>query len=383
MTSTTPKPTDVTCSKLFFTDWIRCAAKTAQGLYWHEPQNPGYGWKMYPENRSEMTFQSGQGNGGIRGSFWDSSKTGGFIHWTTGREIGFQNPSREWSLRCDGERNVEIFGTCTAPAVNTDVVKAQTLIETATVVASEVKTDRLSLNQSTLTNRSDGTVALDTPKNFVVTSGGQPDIRFDLSQGIVTASKFAGDASLLTNVQGANVQGTVPRAQNASTAQQVVVSPGQTSRALCLTFADNAAGDCHLRTSRGLTFDSHSSRLGVGVNPSSLHGIRVHGSASVVGDVTSINPGDFQRATARPVSDALERIRHVQGYVYDALGRSRLALDPDEVAQQVPEAVYTVDNERAIAYDKLVVVLLEALKEAHDRLLRLEDRIQSLEPSSQ
>jgi hypothetical protein len=97
-------------SAVYYNEWLRNNGASASGLYWHNPSNPGYAWHIYPENRADMTLRTGSGNGGIKGTVVDSTARG-YIHWTTGNEIGFLNSSRQWSLRCDNNKNVEIYGT--------------------------------------------------------------------------------------------------------------------------------------------------------------------------------------------------------------------------------------------------------------------------------
>ena len=100
-------------SAIYYNEWIRNNRTSASGLYWHNSSNPGYAWHIYPESRQDMTLRTGSSNGGIKGTV-ENTTARGYIHWTTSNEIGFLNSSREWSLRCDNSKNVQIYGSVTA-----------------------------------------------------------------------------------------------------------------------------------------------------------------------------------------------------------------------------------------------------------------------------
>jgi hypothetical protein len=56
-----------------------------------------------------MYLRTGSGNGGIAGTVGNSTVRG-YIHWTTGNEIGFLTNSRSWSLRMDSNKKCHIYG---------------------------------------------------------------------------------------------------------------------------------------------------------------------------------------------------------------------------------------------------------------------------------
>jgi hypothetical protein len=103
-------------SAIYYNEWIRNNGTSASGLYWHNSSNPGYAWHIYPESRSDMTFRTGSGNGGIKGTVSDATARG-YIHWTTSNEIGFLNSGRAWSLRMDNSKNCQIYGNLTVDSV--------------------------------------------------------------------------------------------------------------------------------------------------------------------------------------------------------------------------------------------------------------------------
>lgn len=98
---------------VYYNEWLRNNRASASGLYWHNSSNPGWKWHIYPETQADMTFRTGSGNGGIKGTV-ENATARGYIHWTTSNEIGFLTSGRSWTLRCDNSKNVQIYGTVTA-----------------------------------------------------------------------------------------------------------------------------------------------------------------------------------------------------------------------------------------------------------------------------
>lgn len=100
-------------SAIYYDEWLRNNRSTASGLYW-EGNTPGNGWHLYPDNRQDITFRTGSGNGGIKGTIADATARG-YVHWTTSNEIGFLNNSRSWSLRVDSSGNSFATASSRAP----------------------------------------------------------------------------------------------------------------------------------------------------------------------------------------------------------------------------------------------------------------------------
>jgi hypothetical protein len=66
------------------------------GLYWQE--GAGQYWHIYPANQADMILRTGSGNGGIMGTIGNATARG-YVHWTTGNEIGLLDNARTWQLR--------------------------------------------------------------------------------------------------------------------------------------------------------------------------------------------------------------------------------------------------------------------------------------------
>tara|TARA_A100001201_G_scaffold125660_1_gene110010 strand:- start:2007 stop:3473 length:1467 start_codon:yes stop_codon:yes gene_type:complete len=93
-------------TEVYCQNWIRTRGNS--GHYWETSSN-GNGWHIYPKDRADMYLRTGAGNGGIAGTVGNATVRG-YIHWTTGNEIGFLNSSRAWSLRMDNNKKCHIYG---------------------------------------------------------------------------------------------------------------------------------------------------------------------------------------------------------------------------------------------------------------------------------
>jgi hypothetical protein len=88
------------------------------------------------------------------------------------------------------------------------------------------------------------------------------------------------------------------------------------------------------------------------------------------------------KTNIRPIQSAMEKVRQLHGVMFDWKDGGRdIGLIAEEVGQVVPEAVEYEPNgldAAAIDYGRLVVLLVEALKEQDAKIARLEQQIQQL-----
>jgi hypothetical protein len=84
------------------------------------------------------------------------------------------------------------------------------------------------------------------------------------------------------------------------------------------------------------------------------------------------------------ISDSINKVLQLNGYEFDWIpmkgiheneGRD-IGIIAQEVEKVLPEIVSTRDNGyKAVKYEKLVVVLIEAIKELNDKIIKLEEKI--------
>jgi len=78
-------------AEIYVNNWVR--HNDNDGTYWSNN-----GWHIYPKDASDMYLRTGSGNGGICGTVGDATARG-YLHWTTGNEIGLLDNVRSWQLR--------------------------------------------------------------------------------------------------------------------------------------------------------------------------------------------------------------------------------------------------------------------------------------------
>ena len=108
----------------------------------------------------------------------------------------------------------------------------------------------------------------------------------------------------------------------------------------------------------------------------------VSGTLNVTGDITAYSTSDERLKTnVTPILDSLNKIGEIQGYEYDWVendSHTNTGHDIGVLAQEIekiaPEAVTTRDNGyKAVRYEKLVPILIQAIKELHDKVINLEN----------
>ena len=108
----------------------------------------------------------------------------------------------------------------------------------------------------------------------------------------------------------------------------------------------------------------------------------VSGSLNVTGDITAYSTSDERLKTnVTPILDSLNKVGEIQGYEYDWIEsdhHSNTGHDIGVIAQEIekiaPEAVTTRDNGyKAVKYEKLVPILIQAVKELNEKVNKLEN----------
>lgn len=111
---------------------------------------------------------------------------------------------------------------------------------------------------------------------------------------------------------------------------------------------------------------------------------------SLVGDVIAYASSDARfKDNVKTIPNALDKVSKIGGYTYDwnetagdVLGRSGsdVGVIAQEVEEVLPEVVKTRENGyKAVNYEKMVALLIEANKELQDVVAQLEERIIDLE----
>lgn len=132
-------------------------------------------------------------------------------------------------------------------------------------------------------------------------------------------------------------------------------------------------------TSSGVQFAT----LGIGTAPDATYELKVAGDIAASGDIVAFNTSDERlKNNIQPIQNALDKVNTLGGYTFDwneELQKARKGHDIGVIAQEVqsilPEIVVQRENGYlAVDYEKLVPVLIEAIKELSAKIKELEKK---------
>ena len=119
-----------------------------------------------------------------------------------------------------------------------------------------------------------------------------------------------------------------------------------------------------------------------GFNTNLSGSVTISGSLNVTGDVTAFSTSDERLKTnVTPILDSLNKLGEIKGYEYDWIANEHhnntghdLGVIAQEIEKIAPEAVTTRDNGyKAVRYEKLIPILIQAIKELNNKVSKLED----------
>ena len=113
------------------------------------------------------------------------------------------------------------------------------------------------------------------------------------------------------------------------------------------------------------------------------YGVEINGQLNVTGDIVAFTGSDERlKLNITPIDDSLAKVNSISGNTYDWNENSdREGSDTGVIAQEVeklglPGVVTTRENGyKAVRYEKLVPLLIEAIKELSDKVSALEDKL--------
>jgi hypothetical protein len=130
----------------------------------------------------------------------------------------------------------------------------------------------------------------------------------------------------------------------------------------------NRAGDT---MTGGLTLPVNGLTVGGNELVVTTAGISTSGNVYATGDVVAFSDRRLKH-DIRPIENALTLVQKLHGVRYKtAQEDERIGMIAQDVEVHVPEVVRDYDGTYALAYDKLVALLIEAVKELNDKVERL------------
>jgi hypothetical protein len=132
-------------------------------------------------------------------------------------------------------------------------------------------------------------------------------------------------------------------------------------------------------TSTGVQFAT----LGVGGAPDATYEFKVTGDIGATGDIVAYVSSDKRlKNNIQPIKDSLNKVEKIGGYSFEwneELQKARKGSDIGVIAQEVKEIVPEIVFERengylAVDYEKIVPLLIEAIKELSAKVKELENK---------
>jgi hypothetical protein len=123
--------------------------------------------------------------------------------------------------------------------------------------------------------------------------------------------------------------------------------------------------------------------LGIGTTPDATYELKIQGDVAASGDIVAYFTSDRRlKNNIQPIENALDKVNELGGYTFDwneELQKARKGNDIGVIAQEVqsvlPEVVIERDNGYlAVDYERLVPVLIEAIKELSAKVKELENK---------
>jgi hypothetical protein len=123
--------------------------------------------------------------------------------------------------------------------------------------------------------------------------------------------------------------------------------------------------------------------LGIGTTPDATYELKIQGDVAASGDIVAYYTSDKRlKDNIQPIQNALDKVNELGGYTFDwneKLQKARKGHDIGVIAQEVqsvlPEVVVERDNGYlGVDYQKLVPVLIEAIKELSAKVKELENK---------
>lgn len=124
-------------------------------------------------------------------------------------------------------------------------------------------------------------------------------------------------------------------------------------------------------TSSNFTFDGNSVGIGIASPTERLH---VQGNIRVTGSLISSDI-DLKK-NIQTIPNALDKVLQLRGVEFDwkDTNEHQIGVIAQEVEKIIPDVVVGENGDKAVAYQNLVAVLIEAIKELAEKVEKLENK---------
>ena len=192
----------------------------------------------------------------------------------------------------------------------------------------------------------------------------------ELNSNLIINGYIYGDGSNITNLNYSNITGVINFEKGGLGFNQISKSN--------LIFANE---DNQLLPTSNLMWDETNSNLlvngymNIGFNERDInYKLRVDGNVYVSGNVIGLSDINYKK-NIEIIESPLDKIEKLRGVYYNKIGidKKQIGMIAQEVEMIIPEVVYDVNNDtKAIAYDNLIGLLVEGIKELSSIIKRIQ-----------
>jgi hypothetical protein len=150
-----------------------------------------------------------------------------------------------------------------------------------------------------------------------------------------------------------------------------------------VTISSSAGGGLWSDVTNGIELATSADNVGVGTSPSSIHKLLVDGNGVFTGDVVAYYTSDKRlKDNIKPIEDPIGKIKQIGGYSFDWNDKQNTYEGTDfgviaqEIEKVLPSLVQTrEDGFKGVKYDKIVSLLIEAVKDQQKQIDELKKLI--------
>ncbi len=133
----------------------------------------------------------------------------------------------------------------------------------------------------------------------------------------------------------------------------------------------------------GIELVTEADNVGIGIEPSSIHKLLVYGNGVFTGDVIAYYTSDKRlKDNIKPIEDPIGKIKQIGGYSFDWNNKQNtyegtvFGVIAQEIEEVLPSLVQTrEDGYKGVKYDKIVSLLIEAVKDQQKQIDELKKLI--------
>ena len=301
--------------------------------------------------------------------------------YTTGALLQY-NGSGIVSIANTGVTSGNYGGATQIPVLNIDAYGRVTSASNVSVTSGTTLTD-----DTTTATTHYPLLTVSTSGSISIANTSSSKLSYVPSTGTLTATAFSGSGASLTSLTAGNLSGTIPTGVLGNSTLYVgttaiALNRASASQSLTGVSIDGSAGSAtgSAATFTSTTQNSQFNSVGVGTAASATTG-----EIRATNNITAYYSDDRLKTKLGLITDALSKVKSLNGFYYEAnetaqsLGYEvirEVGVSAQEVQSVMPEVVVPApidDKYLTVRYDKLIPLLVEAIKELSEEVERLKE----------